>query len=74
MFAMQISLQLLLTRLLTYHHVWKHFQVRLFFPFEFRFLLERIQSVKLAYTIRCNPKIGYIHFWMSLIREVVCSV
>jgi hypothetical protein len=19
----------------------------------------------------CNPKIGYIHFWMSLIREVV---
>lgn len=52
MFAMQNSLQLLLTRLLTYHHVWKHLQVRLFFPFEFRFLLERIQSVKLAYTIR----------------------
>ncbi len=52
MFAMQISLQLLLTRLLTYHQVWKDVQVSLFFPFEFRFLLERIQSVKLAYTIR----------------------
>jgi len=22
----------------------------------------------------CNPKIGYIHFWMSLIKEVVGSV
>jgi hypothetical protein len=24
--------------------------------------------------MNCNPKIGYIHFWMSLIREVVGSV
>ncbi len=25
-------------------------------------------------TLQCNPKIGYIHFWMSLIGEVVCFV
>jgi hypothetical protein len=41
-------------------------------------LKEEVQNdferVELRVEDHCNPKIGYIHFWMSLIREAVCFV
>ncbi len=44
-------------------------------PFS-RLKVQHDQYFKNMTSIRtyCNPKIGYIHFWMSLISEVVCFV
>jgi hypothetical protein len=51
------------------------FRLLLLFEFGLDFLTNYFENIHCHYTCfeyHCNPKLGYINFWVSLIREVGC--